>query len=263
MLQVNDGFQSQGFTSPASRVDALLNAEMSAQKKADLMVADVVSAARAWAKGGKRNGLGRCAQTGRRSSGPGEVAGVTPDMLVRAMYRPSTVIKDSKEAGSVMLVTNILTEHGPVVVEIKTTGDMDGQQAAIIRSAHAREHGAIADWVNGKDAARQVLYIDPLQIGESMTGNLNPENQNATRKGWRVVPATGEINDFRPNAWGPTSPTSDKPSIAKWGTPANIDYRGLRAVNTPKSAGSVHQHFSVCFRSIAPVTSRSTSSPEK
>ena len=140
---------------------------------------------------------------------------------LRAMYRPAAVIKDGKEAGSVMLVTNILTEHGPVVVEIKTTGDMDGRQAAIVRSAYTKESGLVADWVNGKDAARQVLYIDPLQIGEAVTGNLNPENQNATRKGWRVVPATGEINDFRPNAWGPTSPTSDKQSIAKWGTPAN------------------------------------------
>lgn len=160
-----------------------------------------------------------------------KMAGVTPDMLVRAMYRPAAVIKDGKESGSVMLVTNILTENGPVVVEVKANGDMEGQQAAIIRSAYTKESGLVADWVNGKDAAREMLYIDPVQIGEAVTGNLNPENQNATRSGWRVVPATGEINDFRPSAWGPTSPTSDKPSIAKWGTPANKNYRGLATID--------------------------------
>jgi hypothetical protein len=95
---------------------------------------------------------------------------------------------------------------------------MNGARAAIVRSAYPREEGRVADWINAKDSTRQVIYIDPLQIGEAVTGNLNPENVNATRNGWRVVPVPGEINGFRSDTWRPTSHSSDKLNLPRFGS---------------------------------------------
>jgi hypothetical protein len=59
---------------------------------------------------------------------------------------------------------------------------------------------------------------------------LDPENQNATRKGWRVVSAKGEINGSRHAAGGPTSPISDERSLPNWKAPSNTHSRGLSTV---------------------------------
>ena len=83
--------------------------------------------------------------------------------------------------------------------------------------------------------AREAVSLEHQQLAsltEAIAGKLNPENQIATQRRWRVVPATGEINDFRLNAWGPTSPTSDTDTIAKFGAPANKNYRGLATVES-------------------------------
>lgn len=77
---------------------------------------------------------------------------------------------------------------------------------------------------------REVLYVDDRQLPEAITGNLNPENQNATRKGWRVVSAKGEINGSRHAAGGPTSPISDERSLPNWKAPSNTHSRGLSTV---------------------------------
>jgi hypothetical protein len=35
----------------------------------------------------------------------------------------------------------------------------------------------VADWVNGKDKTRELVYVDELQAPEVITGKLNPETQ--------------------------------------------------------------------------------------
>ena len=59
---------------------------------------------------------------------------------------------------------------------------------------------------------------------------INPENANPAFAGRDFVSAQGEINGVEPSARAPTSPNSDRPSIAPFGTPENINYRGLREV---------------------------------
>lgn len=158
-----------------------------------------------------------------------EMAGVTPQMLVRAMYRPAAVVADRSQAGSVTLVANILTAHGPVVVSVNTRADWRGTPAAMVVSAYPRGNGNVADWVRGAPG-RDVLYVDEQQIGEAVTGNLNPENADATRKGWRLVSYKGEINGLGPDAGGPTSPISDTAIVSNWAAPVNSNYRGLATV---------------------------------
>ena len=53
---LRDWFRAHGFTALADRLDSLMKAGMSEQRKADLLVAEVVTAARDWVKGGKRAG---------------------------------------------------------------------------------------------------------------------------------------------------------------------------------------------------------------
>lgn len=53
---VRDWFRGHGFTALADRIDSLLKAGLDGQRQADLLVADVVNAARGWVKGGKRAG---------------------------------------------------------------------------------------------------------------------------------------------------------------------------------------------------------------
>lgn len=61
---------------------------------------------------------------------------------------------------------------------------------------------------------------------------INPENANPAFAGRDSVSALGGINAVEPSAVPATSPISDKPSIAPFGTPANINYRRLLDVST-------------------------------
>jgi hypothetical protein len=49
-----DWFQSHGFTSLANRLDTMMKAGLTEQQQADMLVAEVVNAARNWVKGGKQ-----------------------------------------------------------------------------------------------------------------------------------------------------------------------------------------------------------------
>lgn len=158
-----------------------------------------------------------------------EMVGVTPEMLVRAMYRPAAVVADRAQAGSVTLVTNILTPFGPVVVSVNTQADWRGERVAMVASAYPRGKGEVADWIRGAPG-RDVIYVDEPQIGEAVTGNLNPENADATRKGWRLVSARGEINGLGHDAGGPPSPRSDNAIVSNWAAPVNANYRGLATI---------------------------------
>jgi hypothetical protein len=51
---MRDWFRSHGFTALAGKLDGLMKAGMTEQQQVDMLVADVVNAARDWVKGGKR-----------------------------------------------------------------------------------------------------------------------------------------------------------------------------------------------------------------
>lgn len=55
---VRNWFEKHGFTTAAKRLDVLLKAGMDERQQADLLVADVVSAAREWVKSGKSGQMG-------------------------------------------------------------------------------------------------------------------------------------------------------------------------------------------------------------
>ncbi|MDD3884562.1 MAG: hypothetical protein PHW66_06455 [Gallionella sp.] len=55
---VRNWFEKHGFTTTAKRLDALLKAGMTERQQADLLVADVVAAAREWVKSGKSGQMG-------------------------------------------------------------------------------------------------------------------------------------------------------------------------------------------------------------
>ncbi|MCP5279457.1 MAG: hypothetical protein H6935_14045 [Thiobacillus sp.] len=80
---------------------------------------------------------------------------------------------------------------------------------------------------HSKDKNRALVYVDELQAPEAITGRLNPENANPAFAGRDFVSAQGEINAVEPSAVLATSPNSDKPSIGKYGTPANINAAAL------------------------------------
>lgn len=159
-----------------------------------------------------------------------EMAGVTGEMLVRAIYRPAMVVEDLSDPGTYQLVTNILTKDGPVVVSVKADGRWSGGRASVVQSAYPRNDGRVADWLNGKDAKRNVLYVDEAQIAEAVTGRLDPRNANPTFKGWDLVSAKETINTVELNARAATASISNKPIIAPFGAPINAHYRGLSSV---------------------------------
>ncbi|MBN8464150.1 MAG: hypothetical protein J0M01_15275 [Dechloromonas sp.] len=159
-----------------------------------------------------------------------DMRGVTPAMLVRALYRPAMVVADRAQRGNCTLVTNILTEKGPVVINVDVTGQFRNAPAMIVNSAYPRENGVVADWLNGKHKDRDVLYVDADQMKEAVTGKLNPESTNPTFAGWDLVSGSAGINTVEHNARAATPVTSDKPIIAKFGAPANNNYRGLATI---------------------------------
>ncbi|CQR43103.1 hypothetical protein THICB3320146 [Thiomonas sp. CB3] len=66
---------------------------------------------------------------------------------------------------------------------------------------------------------RVIRYIDPVQIGEAVTGRLNPENANPAFKGRDLVSAKGAINASGHDTLATPSPISDKLSVPAFGTP--------------------------------------------
>lgn len=123
--------------------------------------------------------------------------------------------------------TNIMTAHEPVVIAFRTDAVLIEQPVAMIATAFPKERGVVADWVNGKDKTRMLVYVDELQAPEAITGKLNPENANPAFAGRDFVSALGEINAVEPSAVPATSPISNKINVAQFSTPANINYRGL------------------------------------
>jgi len=154
---------------------------------------------------------------------------MTPDMLMRAMYRPAMVFSDTSEAGNVSLVTNILTETGPVIVNVQLNTMINGQSAAIIKSIYTKEKGVLAKWTRGEDKTRELLYADKLQAPEAITGRLNPANKNPTFKGWDLL-AKESINAFGSNNRGATDSISNRQIVPKYGSPVNGNYVGWEDV---------------------------------
>ena len=155
-----------------------------------------------------------------------KIEGVAPAMIARAMHRPALVFRDTSEAANYVIVTNILTKLGPLAVNVRTDGDWRGNAAAIVKSVYPREHGDVADWINGKAKNRVLLYADTLQAPEVVTGRLNPENENPTRKGWDLVQKKGTINTVEHDARAATVPMADTVNVTKFGTAVNENYRG-------------------------------------
>lgn len=160
-----------------------------------------------------------------------KIEGVTPAMIARAMHRPALVFRDTSEAANYVIVTNILTKLGPLLVNVRTDGDWRGNAAAIVKSVYPREHGDVADWINGKAKNRVLLYADTLQAPEVVTGRLNPENENPTRKGWDLVQKKGTINTVEHDARAATVPMADTVNVTKFGTAVNENYRGARTID--------------------------------
>lgn len=162
----------------------------------------------------------------------GDLAGVSGEDLARAMYRPAAVVEDLSQKGNFTLFTNILTAKGPLVVHVDIGArDKSGAPVVLVKSIYARGDGALADWLNGKDAKRVVHYVDQAQIGEAVTGRLNPQNQNPAFEGRDLVSAKGAFN--APSEETPKSalsPISNVVSIPAFGSPANENYRGLATV---------------------------------
>jgi hypothetical protein len=156
-----------------------------------------------------------------------EFFGMTPDDLVRAMYRPAMVFSDLSEDGNMTLVTNILTPLGPVLVNVQTNGKVDGKSVAIIKSVYTKEKGVLAKWVRGEDATRKLLYADKFQAPEAITGRLNPENKNPAFKG-RDLLVMEPINALGSNNRGTTDSTTNKQIVPKYGAPVNENYSGVR-----------------------------------
>ncbi len=103
---------------------------------------------------------------------------------------------------------------------------------------YPRESGQVGHWLNFKesskdgklrDSKRAVLYIDQVQIGEAVTGRLNPENKKPAFAGRDLVKALGAINAVTALPQATPSPIS-APIVAAFGTPVNANYRGLATV---------------------------------
>lgn len=73
----------------------------------------------------------------------------------------------------------------------------------------------MADWVNGKDKSRTLVYVDELQAPEAITGKPNPENTNPAFAGRDLVSSLGAINAVEPSAVPATSPISNNIILAQ------------------------------------------------
>ena len=106
-------------------------------------------------------------------------------------------------------------------------------RVALVRSIGAGEQGRAAAWIKGNRNALPILCdIDPVQIGEAVTGRLNPENTKPAFQGRVLWPAKGAINASGHNALQTPSPISDNTMLPAFGAPANANYRGLAAAQT-------------------------------
>lgn len=175
----------------------------------------------------------------------GDLDGVSGEDLARAIYRPAAVVNDPSQAGNYNIVTNILTTNGPLVVNVNVNGFVmvDGKQqpAVFVNSIYARELGEVGLWLNGKeynekrqivDSSRSFFYIDQTQVGEAVTGRLNPENKNPAFAGRDLSEYKGAVNTSVAVARTAISPISSNSSIvSKYGSPANENYRGLATVD--------------------------------
>jgi hypothetical protein len=159
---------------------------------------------------------------------------LTGEEMARALYRPAAVVEDLSEDGNFTLVTNILTPTGPLVANVSTNKVVrlagKPQTVVHVNSIYPRDDNGVSYWLGGTDEKRVVRYVDPMQIGEAVTGRLNPENKNPAFQGRDYVLAKGAIDGVAHRAFDPTAPISNTSNLSKFGTPVNSHYRGLATV---------------------------------